>query len=223
MKTYEITSLAAPTRFRKLVPSKALVLDIAERAITMALYSQFLMGLLAFSITSLDVGSVLLVLSEGVPIFFLLIRRFSEKISHSLFDWILAITGSAMPMLIIPNAGADPLVPAFLCDLIILIGLCAQIGAKITLGRSFGIVAANRGIEVTGPYRLVRHPMYLGYTLSHVGFLLLMPSVLNAGLYSCAFLLQVARLLREERLLSEDPAYRAFAARVRYRLVPGVF
>jgi hypothetical protein len=34
---------------------------------------------------------------------------------------------------------------------------------------------------------------------------------------------QIARLLREEQLLKTDPAYRAFATRVRYRLLPGVF
>lgn len=223
MKTSDVIALAAPQRFRKLIPSRAVLLDIVERAIVIAIYGQFLMGLLSVTIKSLQVGSVLLILSEGVPIFFLLIRRFSENVSRSPLDWTVAIIGSATPLLIVPHVTAPPLASHYLCDAIILIGLCVQIAAKIALGRSFGIVAANRGVEVTGPYRFVRHPMYMGYTLSHVGFLLLMPSALNAALYVFAFLVQVVRLLREERLLNQDPAYRAFAGRVRYRLVPGVF
>jgi protein-S-isoprenylcysteine O-methyltransferase Ste14 len=65
--------------------------------------------------------------------------------------------------------------------------------------------------------------MYLGYTIGHIGFLLLMPSLLNAVLYSVAFVLQVIRLMREESVLVLDPEYQAFKNRVRYRLLPGVF
>src|SRR5262249_20156166 len=40
------------------------------------------------------------------------------------------------------------------------------------LGRSFGLVAANRGVKVDGPYRFVRHPIYAGYVVIYVAFLL---------------------------------------------------
>jgi protein-S-isoprenylcysteine O-methyltransferase Ste14 len=65
--------------------------------------------------------------------------------------------------------------------------------------------------------------MYAGYTLTQIGFLLAMPSALNAVLYALALAFQVARIHREERVLRLDPAYRAFADQVRYRLLPGVF
>ena len=89
--------------------------------------------------------------------------------------------------------------------------------------RSFGVVAANRGIQVVGPYRIVRHPMYAGYTIIHIGFLLAFPSLPNTILYSVTLAVQIARLLREERLLNSDPRYREFSSKVRYRLLPGVF
>ena len=54
-----------------------------------------------------------------------------------------------------------------LTALISTVGLLFVIAGKITLGRSFGIVPANRGV-VAGPYTLVRHPIYAGYLLSHI-------------------------------------------------------
>jgi protein-S-isoprenylcysteine O-methyltransferase Ste14 len=209
-----------PDRF---VPSKALLLDMAERLLIFAIYGQFVVRLLSITFASLNIGSALLVMSESIPLFFLLFRRFSTQVSRDPFDWSVAIIGTTMPLLILPVAANVPLLPALACDAIIMAGLCMQIAAKVSLGRSFGIVAANRGVESSGPYRFVRHPMYLGYTMTHVGFLLLMPSVLNAILYGLAFFLQVIRLLREERVLLHDPLYRTFVDRVHYRLIPGVF
>ena len=84
-------------------------------------------------------------------------------------------------------------------------------------------MAAVREIKIEGPYRFVRHPMYAGYALAHIGSLLAFPSFWNFVVYTGALLLQIARLLREEQLLLTDESYRAFAARVRYRLLPGVF
>ena len=74
-----------------------------------------------------------------------------------------------------------------------------------------------------GPYAVVRHPMYAGYLFVHIGILLLMPSALNAVIYGIGWWAQILRLLAEERLLGEDPAYRAFMAKTRWRLVPGIF
>ena len=102
-------------------------------------------------------------------------------------------------------------------------GVLFAIYGKASLGRSFGLVAANRGIVSDGPYRIVRHPIYLGYLATHVGFLLTNWSPWNTAIYIVIYFFQISRILSEEQLLREDEAYRAYCQRVRYRLIPSIF
>lgn len=92
--------------------------------------------------------------------------------------------------------------------------------AVISLGRSFGIVAANRGIRTGGPYRVVRHPLYSAYILTEVGYLLENPSLRNWCLFGVVMVFQAVRIVEEERTLAGDPAYREYCLRVRSRVVP---
>ena len=109
------------------------------------------------------------------------------------------------------------------CVPLMIAGFAIQMSAKFTLRRSFGVVPANRGVKVGGPYRFVRHPMYAGYLMTQVGFLLAHPTLWNASIYAATFAFQPGRILAEERLLSRDTGYREFAALVPSRLVPGIF
>jgi uncharacterized membrane protein (UPF0127 family)/protein-S-isoprenylcysteine O-methyltransferase Ste14 len=88
------------------------------------------------------------------------------------------------------------------------------------LGRSFGLVAANRGVRTAGPYRIVRHPAYASYFFTDVGYTLENPSVRNVALLALVLSFQLARIHTEEDCLRSDPAYRRYCERVRYRLVP---
>ena len=166
----------------------------------------------------------LILVAETAVVIFVLLRRPTAAISLRLGDWLLAITATFAPLLIMP---ADT--PAALHALIPLgVGLAVagnavQLAAKLFLRRSFGIAPANRGIKTGGMYKLVRHPMYAGYLLVHIGLLLLMPTVLNFVIYAIGWWAQILRLLAEERLLGEDPEYRAFMTKTRWRLIPGVF
>jgi protein-S-isoprenylcysteine O-methyltransferase Ste14 len=103
------------------------------------------------------------------------------------------------------------------------IGLLIVVASKIALGRSFGLVPANRGVVVRGPYVVVRHPIYLGYLISHVAFFLAQPTLSNAAVILIADGTLIARALMEERVLSRDEAYASYCRRVSWRLVPGVF
>jgi protein-S-isoprenylcysteine O-methyltransferase Ste14 len=174
----------------------------------------------------LDGGSVntaILLVSEGAVLVFVLFRRFTEDVSLRPGDWALALVGSGAPLLVQPaHVGSSAGLAAF-STILMLAGLLVQLAAKLTLRRSFGAVAANRGVKIGGPYRLVRHPMYAGYLLTHIGFIMTNPSAWNALAYGVCFIAQIGRILAEEKLLGADSKYRDFAARVRFRLIPGVF
>ena len=164
----------------------------------------------------------LVLIAETSVVLFVLIRRPTTAISLEPGDWLLAATATAAPLLIQPGIDLFPrLAPLGLA--LVLLGNCFQVWAKLFLRRSFGIAPANRGIKRDGPYRFVRHPMYAGYLAVHVGIMVLMPSALNLVIYTIGWWAQLLRLRAEERLLTQDPAYRAYADAVRWRLVPGLF
>lgn len=167
-------------------------------------------------------GAALLIASEALGVALILARRRSDIISSSPLDWALSLVAVNAPFLA-TRAAASTIFPSQICAALMLAGLTIQIAAKATLWRGFGIVPANRGTKTSGLYRIVRHPMYAGYTITHIGFLLGFPSLQNTLLYFITFAIQVARVFREERILNSDPIYREYAARVRYRFFPKVF
>ena len=76
----------------------------------------------------------------------------------------------------------------------------------------------------TGPYALVRHPMYSGALLYILGTPLALGSYVGLIGVGCMAAVIVWRLLDEERMLVRElPGYAAYRARVRWRLVPGVW
>jgi len=165
--------------------------------------------------------SLLWIVSEGLVILLLVFRRESHRLSRNPLDWIVALGGSFTVLLVRPATTA--IAPEFLGVALQLAGIVFEIYAKVFLGRSFGIVPADRGIVVGGPYRIVRHPIYLGYFVTDIGFLLTNWSLRNLALYIGSYFFQILRILAEERILREDESYRAYCQRVRHRLIPGVF
>jgi len=76
----------------------------------------------------------------------------------------------------------------------------------------------------TGPYAYVRHPMYSGMVLFFTGVPLLLGSWWGLAMIPLFIALFAVRIPIEERTLREGlPGYADYAARVRYRLVPGVW
>lgn len=198
------------------------VLDVMEKIILVYLLVGFNMAVLPHLRAHWNLADAFVLVSECMAAFFILIRRFSRTASLRPTDWAVTGVGTFFPLLVVPS-DVQPLLPLSVAVGLIASGFCLQILAKLTLRRSFGLVPANRGVKVGGPYRLLRHPMYAGYVMTHIAFLGLHPSRWNLAIYTCAFIAQCLRLLAEERVLSADPTYQAFMKTTRYRIIPFIF
>jgi protein-S-isoprenylcysteine O-methyltransferase Ste14 len=197
-------------------------LDLVEKFIVAACMTVLASRMIPVVVATGALPPLLLLVSESMVVLFILLRRPTDTISRRGMDWAVGMAGTLLPLLAIAPRGAA-LAPGLVVELLMIGGFVLQISAKLTLRRSFGVVAANRGVKASGPYRLLRHPMYAGYALTHIGFLLAGPSFWNVAVYTGTVALQVRRILAEERVLGEDPAYRSFAEKTRYRLLPFVF
>ncbi len=90
------------------------------------------------------------------------------------------------------------------------------------LGRSFSILPESRRLVTSGPYRLVRHPLYLAEELAMAGALIQFFSASAVFLLSIQIAVQLARMHYEERVLhAAFPEYDGYCART-WRLLPGI-
>jgi protein-S-isoprenylcysteine O-methyltransferase Ste14 len=194
-------------------------LDLGERAFVVLMFA----GLVARMAPAIAARpwNALLLTSEGLVTVFILIRRRPTAVSLRPLDWFAALIGTTAPLLVRP--GGHAIAPGNVATALMLFGLGFSIWAKLTLRRSFALAAANRGVVGAGPYAFVRHPMYCAYMINYIGFFLANPLPWNAVFYLIAFVLMIVRILAEERVLAQDPAYAAYMERVRYRLAPGLF
>jgi protein-S-isoprenylcysteine O-methyltransferase Ste14 len=191
--------------------------DRAEKIVLASSYA-FLAYRLVPELSSHPVNVVYL-MSEAMLILLIMFRRPANEISRRSADWAIGFAGTFLTLMVVHAEGA--VVPYG--GVLMLVGFGISLSAQLSLRRSFGVVAANRGVRTGGVYGLVRHPMYLGYFLTHLGFLLANPALWNLALYAVWTACQIYRVHAEERVLSDDSAYTAFAQRVRYRLVPFVY
>ena len=108
---------------------------------------------------------------------------------------------------------------------LVLVTLAAGLSlvSLLTMGRLFGVRPALRGLVTSGPYRFVRHPMYLSYMVADVGYNLQEWNFVTLLLVLVGWMSLVYRIQAEERLLSQHPEWPIYVGLVRYRLFPGLW
>lgn len=206
--------------FRRL--ESGIVRDLLARAVVIVLFSLLCVNLFGDFQRTGHVTGLLLLASESLVVVLTMVRRRTQLIDRSFAATLATAMSVAGPPLLRAVDGPS-VIPDAVTAIASAAGLALVIVGKVALGRSFGIAPANRGVVIRGPYVLVRHPIYTGYLLTHLAFLVAHPTPWNVAVILVADGALVFRALIEERVLSADADYQSYCRRVGWHLVPGVF
>jgi protein-S-isoprenylcysteine O-methyltransferase Ste14 len=154
-----------------------------------------------------------------------LTRRPPEVRDHSLLSSTAVVVAYAYPYAQVAYLRWVPGNPTWPEGGLVLVTLAAflSFASLLCLGRRFGVWPALRGLATRGPYRLVRHPMYLAYVLADIGYNLQEWNFGTALMVMAGWGSLVYRIRAEERILSQDSGWSTYVALVRHRLFPGLW
>jgi len=108
---------------------------------------------------------------------------------------------------------------------LVLVTLAAGLSlvSLLAMGRRFGVRPTLRDLVTGGPYRFVRHPMYLSYILGDIGYNLQEWNFGTILLVLVGWASLGYRIHAEEQILSQHAKWPAYVALVRWRLFPGLW
>ena len=148
-------------------------------------------------------------------------RHVPQRTASGVYPRCAAVAGTFLSVgfLLLPPQELSSVL--YLASLILIIsGFVFASWAGLVLGRSISILPEARRLVTWGPYRFVRHPLYLGEIVATAGVALQFLSAWALLLLGLQFAIQLQRMKYEERVLSQAfPEYgdymmrTAFAAR----------
>jgi protein-S-isoprenylcysteine O-methyltransferase Ste14 len=166
------------------------------------------------------ISSLYVALFEACVIVFAVTRPMPKEANASPYDWVIALLGTYVIMLLRPAADVHDHVALLVVQIS---GMAISLTGLLSLNSSFGLVAANRGVKSSGLYRIVRHPIYAGYFLSFGAFLLQNITLFNFLIYVAFVALELLRVEAEERTLSRDLSYASYSRQTRWRILPLIY
>ena len=168
-----------------------------------------------------EFASAIFLLLEAVM---LCIRRLPVSKASGIAPRLWAIVGANFTylLLLLPRVLPTPM-EALASSVLLLIGTAGSILTLTWLGRSFAILPQAREMVTTGPYKFVRHPLYLAGQISTFGIALQFLQPWGMLIVLAGFALQFPRMRYEEAILTASfPAYREYAARTA-RIIPFLY
>ena len=196
--------------------------DVLSRAVIIVLFSFMAVRLGADFLQTARLTNLLLLISEMLVVALTVLRRTAATVDRSMRAGLLTTMSLLGPPMVQPGH-VSPMLGQAITVAVSVIGLAIVIAGKLTLGRSFGLMPANRGVVCTGIYRVVRHPIYLGYLITHVAFVFANPSAWNLSVLLIGDAALLLRAICEEQTLARDMRYQEYQQLVRWRVCPGLF
>jgi protein-S-isoprenylcysteine O-methyltransferase Ste14 len=192
-----------------------------SRLLVGALFFTLAWRLLGDFLETNRVTDLLLLVGEALVVVLTCLRRPASVVDRRPVVRLVTAVSMTLPLLSQP-ARITPILPEAAAATLLGLGLLIVVGGKMSLGYSFGLLPANRGVMERGLYRIVRHPIYLGYLLTHIPFLAAHPSGWNATVLLIGDAALIVRALYEEETLGRDPQYVRYCQSVKWRLLPGI-
>lgn len=162
------------------------------------------------------VSKVFAIIFVGAVVFFTVIRHDPLSSAPGLLPRVTAIAGTfaMMSLIAMPSQEIARSLQVF-STILIIVGTVLSIICLRRLGRSFSIMATARELVTSGPYDVVRHPLYAAELITIVGVVIAHGTLSSLLVGAVWLLLQYQRARYEERTLREAfPAYEGYARRV---------
>lgn len=153
----------------------------------------------------------------------MLVRRPPIRVTPRPTYWLLAFVATYWLFITgkVATAGIA-VVPTWFTFALSFTSFAISVYARLSLGRSIGLVPAERALVTTGAYRFVRHPIYTGIYFAYLALALQNCSAVNVAIFATGAGLFMIKSVVEERFLAQAPEYAAYMTRVPWRWLPFV-
>lgn len=194
--------------------------------ILLALVSAMGMGTHVSSISDLSISFLsrfCLAIFYCIIGYLILTRPHAKAQETRILPKVAAFVGTYMPWCVgfLPRTNHVGL--EFLSTICIAIGSIMMLITIRHLGRSFSLVPQAHSVVRTGPYRWIKHPLYLSEELAVIGVVIQYLSPLSLIVLALHIAVQICRIRYEENLLRHSlPEYSIYEI-ARWRLIPCVW
>jgi protein-S-isoprenylcysteine O-methyltransferase Ste14 len=164
------------------------------------------------------------ILFLGLASILFLIRLEPIRKAKGILPRVMAIAGTFFVALLtfFPRASLS-MTQTVIASLLSLVGTGISVFVLAHLGRSFSLMAEARKLVTTGPYRILRHPLYIFEAVASLGVLIQFSSFYTVVIFLSYCFLQFQRMKNEEAVLEMAfPEYQDYKSKTA-RLIPGIY
>lgn len=164
------------------------------------------------------------ILFLGLVSLLFIIRLTPIKKAKGILPRVLAVAGTFFMTLVtvFPRANLS-LTQTMIASSLSLLGTALSVFALAHLGRSFSVMAEAKRLITSGPYRVIRHPLYMFEAVASLGIVLQFFSFYVVLMYLVHCFLQFQRMKNEEAVLEAVfPEYQTYKLKTA-RVIPGIY